>query len=83
MSSRSGEIGEGGWSDSSFGKGGRKSGMCSGGFQDASLARFRTGEPGIDTGERGSGGDDARGGVRAGGGIGEIVIGDRARFRGC
>lgn len=40
------------------GKGGRKSGMCSGGSQFDERRRFRVGDEGFDIGERGRGGED-------------------------
>lgn len=40
------------------GKGGRKSGICSGGSQFDERCRFLTGDEGFDIGERGRGGED-------------------------
>jgi hypothetical protein len=40
------------------GKGGRKSGICSGGSQFDERGRFRIGDEGFDIGERGRGGED-------------------------
>ena len=48
----------------STGKGGRKLGMCGGGFQLSVRGRFRVGDVGLDTGDNGKGGvDRGRGGV--------------------
>lgn len=44
------------------GKGGRKAGIWDGGFQFAVRGRLRDGDEGFDTGERGSGGVEGRGG---------------------
>lgn len=40
------------------GKGGRKSGICSGGSQFEERGRFRIGDEGFDMGDRGRGGED-------------------------
>ena len=57
------ERGSGSREDRSTGKGGRKQGMCGGGLQLSVRGRFRVGDVGLDTGDKGRGGvDGGRGG---------------------
>ena len=66
-----GMWGAGAWSTGSkckssetVGKGGRKSGICSGGSQLDVRGRFRGGEDGLDMGDKGNGGVEGREGGR-------------------
>lgn len=57
------ERGSGSRDDRSTGKGGKKLGMCGGGLQLSVRGRFRVGDVGLDTGDKGKGGvDGGRGG---------------------
>ena len=58
------ERGSGSRDDLSIGNGGRKPGMCGGGLQLSIRGRFRVGDVGLDTGDKGKGGgaDGGRGG---------------------
>ena len=61
------ESGSGSREDRSIGKGGRKQGICDGRFQLSVRGRFRVGDVGLETGDKGKGGVD---GGRGGGGVG-------------
>ena len=57
------ERGSGSRDDRSTGNGGKKLGTCGGGLQLSVRGRFRAGDVGLDTGDKGKGGvDGGRGG---------------------